>query len=114
MIDYLVTSTITSGVKKRIHDPATVMLMAEDNGDCVGTVRYDLVGQQATISIYVDPLRIGKGYGHNILLKSMHWMKTHQKATQLLAQVKFTNIPSLKLFEGCGFVHSKIRQKEFS
>ena len=58
-----------------------------------------------TIGINIDPRFRGKGLSKPILMKVIEYVKKNLNfIVIIIAEVKELNIPSIKLFTGCGFV----------
>ncbi|MCP0914807.1 GNAT family N-acetyltransferase [Legionella sp. 27cVA30] len=90
--------------EKKVNDANCVFLMASHAGQLIGTVRYDVDNTKAMVNIYLAPQAQGKGYGKQILLESIRYMQTLNNTDKLLAQIKETNLASVKMFESCGFI----------
>ncbi|MDR3491456.1 MAG: GNAT family N-acetyltransferase [Gammaproteobacteria bacterium] len=80
------------------------LLIAEQCGNPVGVLRYDLVSSQAEISIYVSPALSGKGLGTKILLAGTDWIKLNLPEIKILrGKVLANNIASARVFDKAGF-----------
>jgi UDP-2,4-diacetamido-2,4,6-trideoxy-beta-L-altropyranose hydrolase len=87
-----------------IHDPNIGMLIAEDNRQAVGVVRFDIVDKIAEVSIYVVPGMQGKGYGRVALDASQAWLRSQRpEVGDLSAKIVRANKASIRLFEAAGF-----------
>ena len=73
----------------------------------VGLVRFDFDEntKKSEVSINLNPILRGKGFGFKLLSKSISVYK-QIKDTPLIAKVKKENHPSLRIFSKCGF-HNK-------
>ena len=72
----------------------------------VGVVRFDFNEdtEQSEVSINLNPLLRGKGFGFSLLSKSISEYK-QSKDTTLIATVKKENDASFKIFTKCGFLN---------
>ena len=84
-------------------DPNRVLFVAvEHEGRLVGQVRFDLAGDEATISVSLAPSARGKGYGTEaIALGSQEILRS--KAKMVHAYIKPGNESSVKAFVKAGF-----------
>jgi UDP-2,4-diacetamido-2,4,6-trideoxy-beta-L-altropyranose hydrolase len=82
-----------------------VLLVAERDGEPVGSIRFDLSGAEAELSIYMDPVRVGQGLGTTVLDCAVRYAATGlpEGITRLLARVKPENAGSLAAFRAAGF-----------
>ena len=72
----------------------------------IGSIRFDLNGQIATISYLLDPLTHGKGLGTILLKKGLEMVEKLIVSTEIeivQGYVLMENIASVKLFERFGF-----------
>jgi UDP-2,4-diacetamido-2,4,6-trideoxy-beta-L-altropyranose hydrolase len=72
----------------------------------IGSIRFDLNGQIATISYLLDPLTHGKGLGTILLKKGLEMVEKLLVSTEIeivQGYVLMENIASVKLFERFGF-----------
>jgi RimJ/RimL family protein N-acetyltransferase len=61
----------------------------------------------AEVSIYLDPARIGKGLGTEILRDGIEWARRSlPEVKQFQANIRENNKASIRLFEKIGFVES--------
>lgn len=68
----------------------------------VGVVRIQLSGSFAVISINIDPATRGRGYGL-ISIRTISRQVTKNMSKPLLAYIKPSNYPSLRVFEKAGY-----------
>ena len=86
------------------------LLIAMCGDEPVGCVRFDIDGEQAEVSIYLDPVRHGQGWGRLVLSQAMEWMHSeHPSVTLFSAEVLAENSASAKLFQRCGYILTKQR-----
>lgn len=69
----------------------------------VATLRFNLAEKGVEISIVLDPLFRGKGLGKKVLSEIKPWLKA-QGVETVLATIKKSNNPSIKIFSRNGFV----------
>ena len=88
-----------------LQNPHCIILVAEDkNGRAVGQVRFEPIGDGARVSISVDPAFRARGYGSWILREGLMVVARERDVQTVHAYVKKGNAPSIRLFQGCGFV----------
>lgn len=88
---------------RAVEDPSRLLLMGEADGDRIGMVRFDRVGETWEVSINVAPRARGRGLGAPLLDGALKvFAGLHPDAT-ILAVIKPENVASLRLFEGLGF-----------
>jgi deoxyribonuclease-4 len=95
--------------KKTLKDPDTVIYVGlDDSNERIGMVRFKKNGEQATISMAVTPSIHGKGHGTAIIRDSCN-MYMHQESNvdEIIAEIKKSNITSVKVFGKAGFVETK-------
>lgn len=80
------------------------LLITACGEDPVGCLRFDIDGEKAEVSIYLDPSRHGQGWGTRSLHQAMEWMYSeHPLVTLFIADVIAENSASAKLFHRCGY-----------
>ncbi len=86
--------------KRKLEDPLSRIYMIKKDNDSVGMIRLDNEEGKHIISINMNPTSRGKGYGSlGLALLSFEF----PPGTILHAEVKNSNVPSLKLFSSQGF-----------
>jgi L-amino acid N-acyltransferase YncA len=92
--------------QRRLKNPSTRMYIGLINDLKVGVVRFDFNEdtEQSEVSINLNPLLRGKGFGFSLLSKSISKYK-QSKDTTLIATVKKENDASFKIFTKCGFLN---------
>jgi RimJ/RimL family protein N-acetyltransferase len=89
-------------------DPARRLWIAEESGEPVGQVRVDRVdrvtGAVGLVSIGLAPGARGRGLGRNVLRLGIAAAADQLGIRHARAVVLASNAPSLRLFEGAGFV----------
>lgn len=91
------------GVRLNHHD--TLMLVAELASVPIGVVRFDRVScGSAIVSINLDAAHRSRGLGGSVLREGCEIARVSGFATQLIADVRPSNIASLQIFQRHGFV----------
>ena len=83
-----------------------VMLLVERCGEKFGTVRFDRTASDEAlwrVSIVINPLFRGKGIGRAALTASCREMERRYGPSAFAAEARISNVPSLRIFERCGF-----------
>lgn len=89
---------------KMLADKDVVAFILEDEGVAVGQIRYNLDGDTALISYSIDAGQRGQGLGTSIVrLGEEKLINMLSKDISLIAQVKKSNVPSMKVFENCRY-----------
>ena len=80
------------------------LLIGMLEGSKIGVVRYDYVGNDAEISIYLDPEMLASGYGAQLLKGAEQWLRLHKQDIQsITAHVLVHNTRSAKFFKRAGY-----------
>lgn len=95
-----------------LNDSREICLFFEDRliNIKVGIVRFQLYEDMkaALISINLSPESRGKNYAKPCLFNAINFLKLNfKRCKQLDAQIKYTNIPSIRTFEGMNFKNVK-------
>lgn len=90
---------------KKISSPDCFYFIAEWKGEPIGSIRFDVIGNEATISYLLDPQFHNRGLGIIILKKGMLLLRDmdNNKVVKLAGFVMPGNIPSVKAFERLGY-----------
>lgn len=87
------------------------MFICLENDNKIGQIRIDIVNDRATISYSIAREFRGKNYAVNMLkLLEQEIIKEQLAVTGLVAYVKYTNVPSLKVFQKLHY--DAIRRKD--
>ena len=91
--------------EKVLADPARVLLVGVILEAPVGMVRFDRKNEVASweISITLAPGERGKGFGRRLLILAVEYFFVANPESILLAEVKKSNMISLRMFESAGF-----------
>lgn len=91
-------------VERTLADPGRALLVGTTGGEAVGCVRFDLDGERARISIYLDPERLGKGLAVPLLDAAAAWLAAHcPTVCTVVAEVRAGNAASAAAFLGAGY-----------
>jgi RimJ/RimL family protein N-acetyltransferase len=89
--------------KRTLQDSASTLLIGEDDGRKVGMVRL-VRGEETEVSINLNPAVRGRGLARQLLALALA-----EERGAVLAVIKPENLPSIRLFEGAGFVLEGVR-----
>jgi len=89
---------------RKLADPGSVFFIATLGGAVVGLARFDILGDEATISVAVERASRGKGYGPQIIAAASHELLIARPVTRLVALIRPGNVPSLRAFTRAGYV----------
>lgn len=88
-----------------VEDPASALLIGEVDGQPVGVLRFDPLGDRVRISIYLDPERHGQGIGSALIDAGTQWLAAERPhVRQVIAEVMHSNTASRKAFAEAGYV----------
>ncbi|MFN8535694.1 MAG: UDP-2,4-diacetamido-2,4,6-trideoxy-beta-L-altropyranose hydrolase [Dehalococcoidia bacterium] len=85
----------------KLADPRCLLYIAEDECEPVGLLRLELRGDEATVSVGVDPGWHGRGYGTAILRAGL--AAVVGRAATLRAVIKPENAASIRAFTSAGY-----------
>jgi len=92
-----------------LNDPSRALLIGENSQGPVGVLRYDIVGQSATISVFVVPGRQGAGLGTELIQEGEAWLRERRpEVTQVRAEIGPQNESSIRAFTRAGFVVDRL------
>jgi RimJ/RimL family protein N-acetyltransferase len=90
--------------EKKLNDPNCVFFIADKtNHKPVGLVRYDLAGDDATVSVIVDNNFRGEGYGSHIITRGSEKIFKTRQVGKIHAYVLPQNYASVKAFKIANF-----------
>ncbi len=88
----------------KLTDPDTCILIATNaDGDDVGYVRFDIVGEEAEISVSIDKAKRGIGYGMAAIKTGSDHILKSRPVQRIVAYIRRTNTASAAVFERAGF-----------
>ncbi|MFW9868426.1 MAG: GNAT family N-acetyltransferase [Candidatus Thorarchaeota archaeon] len=98
-----------SWFEKTLRNPDTSIFIGYDNSEKrIGMVRFQKTGDKATISVAVSPSVHGKGYGTSLLKECcVLYLSKENEVNEIIAEIKESNIRSMKVFGKAGFVETK-------
>ncbi|MBB1287113.1 UDP-2,4-diacetamido-2,4,6-trideoxy-beta-L-altropyranose hydrolase [Flavisolibacter sp. BT320] len=93
----------TAWFTKKINDPSCFYYILLQGETPVAQIRFDVSGNDATISYLTDPSWRGKGMGPWILAKGIKALTAETSIKKIVGHVKANNIASLRSFEKLAF-----------
>jgi RimJ/RimL family protein N-acetyltransferase len=85
-------------------DPDRILLIGLDENRLVGAIRYDIQGEAADISVFLDPEARGRGYGARLIRAGSGWLAANRPGLRRLdARIHPDNRASLAAFAAAGF-----------
>ena len=99
-----------------INDRQCDLLIGTRSQRPIGVIRFDVVGDAATVSIYVVPDKQSYGQGRNLLSAAEHWLKTNRSKIKIIqARVLGINQQSQNFFSDADYYINTIHyQKELN
>lgn len=80
------------------------MLFAYNDKGGVGVVRFDIKGEAAEVSIFLNPKIRSKGFGRKVLYSAINWLRENVSSLLYLdAKILPENQASVKVFASVGF-----------
>jgi UDP-2,4-diacetamido-2,4,6-trideoxy-beta-L-altropyranose hydrolase len=81
------------------------IMVGERNGQALGMVRFDLLGDEAEVSIYLAPGEHGAGAGSDLLAAAERWLALELPAgvSKIRAEVASDNAASRQMFLSAGY-----------
>lgn len=91
-------------VEQVLLDPQRHLLIAADADGDIGCVRFDCVGNEAEVSVYLAPDLAGRGLGTAVIKELQCWARANLPAVDTLCAAVLANNPSSrKVFLNAGF-----------
>lgn len=104
--DLITYSTHCDWFENKLKSNDSLMFIVEMNAIPAGIVRFESNNESSTISVSIDKLYRGKGFGMEIIkIGVAEYFKV--KDLPILASIKKDNIASIKSFEKAGFSYFK-------
>lgn len=103
--------------ERTLSDENRHLLMASIGEQPIGVLRFDLRGEDAIVSIYMDPKLHGRGLGLPTLVQGHDWLAINdERAKRIVAEIDDRNLASQKIFARAGFrpVGDRLYEKEIS
>lgn len=92
----------------KLADSSCYYFIIENKNNPVGSIRFDVEGDEAVISFLLDPIYHGQGIGTIILKKGIERIinirSKSKKINALVGYVMAENIPSIRIFESFNFI----------
>lgn len=103
-------------LERVLQDPQRLLLIGLHDGREVGVVRFDVNGDRAEVSIFLEPSTMGAGLGRALLVAGeVRLRHKHPQVTRVNAWVNADNLRSLQLFQNLGYSHRiSCLDKEFT
>jgi UDP-2,4-diacetamido-2,4,6-trideoxy-beta-L-altropyranose hydrolase len=96
---------------RSVASPSRVLLVVTSAGADVGILRYDVDGDEAVVSIYLDPALGGVGLGSVALRAGTAWVKENLPGVRTIRAVILPeNEPSIRSFKAAGYVFAGGRE----
>jgi UDP-2,4-diacetamido-2,4,6-trideoxy-beta-L-altropyranose hydrolase len=97
-------ATHVDWLQRTLAAPDRDLLVAEIQGRPMGVLRFDVTGSRATVSIYLAPEWIGKGYGRSVLVAGHEWLAKHRReVAEVHATILSENRASASAFTQAGY-----------
>lgn len=91
--------------QQKATDPHCQLLIASRLGVAIATVRFELIEEGlAEVNINLNPAFRGKNLAQLILSEACEHAFETMRLKAIYAEVKQNNLPSIKIFEGAGFI----------
>lgn len=88
----------------KISDQTCIYKLLVYGDEPVGSIRFDIKGEEGLISYLIAPNQTGKGFGKKLLELSVSSLEKERPDILIIkGLVKSDNIPSVKIFEKLGF-----------
>ncbi|MGY6523502.1 MAG: GNAT family N-acetyltransferase [Mongoliitalea sp.] len=89
---------------RKMNDQNCIYQLFEKGSETLGSIRFDVNGQEGLISYLIEPDQTGKGYGTKMLDLAVRNIETRRPDIKMLkGLVKKENLGSKKIFEKLGF-----------
>lgn len=87
-----------------LKNPNRVLLIGEVGTKSVGVLRYDILDNEALVSVYLEPSMSGQGLGSQLIRCGTEWIQEHfQQIVVIKAEILRQNVASLRAFESAGY-----------
>jgi UDP-2,4-diacetamido-2,4,6-trideoxy-beta-L-altropyranose hydrolase len=87
-----------------LNDPNRRVLIGEVDGEPVGVLRFDLVKDEATASVYLTVQGRGRGIGPELLIQGQIWLQSNAPCvTRIRAEIRSTNEASVEAFKAARY-----------
>lgn len=89
---------------RHLDDATTQLYIAEVAGQRVGVFRFDLAGNDSTISIALSPEHQSKGLGREIIASGTSTTLASSTVKRVIALIRPDNIGSVRAFLAAGYI----------
>lgn len=107
-------STHQRWMREKLKDANCLFYICCNHAENIGLIRVDVLKEQGLISYSVDKRYRGRGYGKRMLHLLEQEITNHPKwngnIKELLARVKYENLPSQRCFEKLGYKRMEFEQ----
>ena len=87
-----------------LNDPNRHVLLGEADGEPVGVLRFDLVENEATASVYLTAQGRGRGIGPELLIQGQIWLRSNApRVVRIKAEIRSTNEASIEAFKAARY-----------
>jgi UDP-2,4-diacetamido-2,4,6-trideoxy-beta-L-altropyranose hydrolase len=87
-----------------LNDSSRRMLIGEVDGEPVGVLRFDLVEDEATTSLYLTAQGRGRGIGPELLIQGQIWLRSNAPhVVRTKAEIRSTNEASVEAFKAARY-----------
>lgn len=101
---YITWETHRAWFEEKLQDPNCLILICADfRAKSIGSVRFDIVGDEAIISINLDVRSRGKGLASLIIVRTVDYLFDKRPVSRVNAFVRHNNHRSARAFERSGF-----------
>ena len=96
---------------QKMKDPnARIVIILNPSGREVGYVRFTIVDEKAEISVGVDGVERGRGYGTEAIRRSSDELLATGEVKHILASIKGGNAASIAAFQHAGFTPTAVKE----
>jgi RimJ/RimL family protein N-acetyltransferase len=94
---------------EKIKDINTKSYIAYCDIDKIGTIRFEIKKDHIRTSVMLNPAFIGKGFGSKLIRRGIDkYIRETKPDRPIIAEIKKSNVASMKAFEKSGFIESHI------
>lgn len=91
-------------LRGRLRDPnCDLLVVCDTDGEPFGMVRFDLRGDEAVVSVNLDPAARGRGLGARALAAACRGLFARRRVGRVRAIIRVENRASRRAFEKAGF-----------
>lgn len=87
-----------------LNDPNRHVLIGEADGEPVGVLRFDVLEDEATASVYLTAQGRGRGIGPELLIQGQIWLRSNAPhVVRIKAEIRSTNDASIEAFKAARY-----------